>query len=343
MIVVHFESGLGNQMLNYAEYLAVKKSHPNEAIYFENIIYELNDSQDKISMWNGYELEHVFNIKMPNVSELFSKEEWIKIIEEVRESKFWKEDWAFSEAICEVMKRHGIKLKNMAAHKCKKSKISTFRNCFYKTRIGYFLKRSLSNYYPQIVLKKKSDPNALYLTNETNFYTGQKMLFLYKGNDIEIIKDDLIRDFQFPSIPKGSKNFKVLNQIKNCNSIALHIRRSDMLYANGYLYKYGYFKRAIKKIRGKIENPVFFVFGDTDSIKWVAENYKKTGLNSTDKIVYINWNKGGESYRDMQLMTYCKGVIFTNSSFGWWGAFLNQVKNKITISPFANYNTTDWV
>nr|WP_308626178.1 alpha-1,2-fucosyltransferase [uncultured Eisenbergiella sp.] len=343
MIVVHFESGLGNQMLNYAEYLAVKKTHPKEDIYYETIIYELNDAQDKINMWNGFELKRIFSINMVNISELFLDEEWQLIISEVRNSRFWEYNWNYSEVICKVLSMHGIQLCNLTSFISVKRSMQKYIDSFTKTRIGYMLKRIISHLISNKISHRKANPDILFLENKHDFYTGQKLLFMYKGNKIEEIEKDLISDFQFPPINKNTKNSDILELIKNCNAVALHIRRSDMLYANEYLYKFGYFRRAVCKIRKKINNPKFFIFGDTDSANWVFDNYTKIGLREKDNIMYINWNKGEESFRDMQLMTYCKGIIFTNSSFGWWGAYLNQVKGKITISPFANYNTTDWV
>lgn len=343
MIVVHFESGLGNQMLNYAEYLALKKEHPNEKIYYENLIYELNDVQNKINMWNGYELESIFNIKMVNISEVFTKDEWQDILEEVRESKFWENGWNYSESICGVLNNHGLCLKNEVQKENRISLKSKIIDSFYKTWGGYAMKRFLSYAFPKIFIYRKSRPNELFCEGKHDIYTGQKLLFLYKENRIEEIKENLINSFKFPPILENTKNYEILNLINETNAVAIHIRRGDMLYANEYLYKFGYFKRAIKKIRKKIELPYFFIFGDTDSSNWIAENPRRVGLKKNDKIIYVNWNSEKESFRDMQLMTYCKGVVITNSTFGWWGAFLNQNSQKITISPFVNYNTTDWV
>lgn len=128
--------------------------------------------------------------------------------------------------------------------------------------------------------------------------------------------------------------------LQHTNSVAIHARRGDLLGCNGHLYKYGYFKRAIRFIRQKVENPVFVFFCDSDSLTWCENNLSLFGLRTWDTIRFVHWNKGTESYMDMQLMTQCKHAIITFSSFGWWGAYLNQNPEKITISPDPDINTT---
>ena len=79
---------------------------------------------------------------------------------------------------------------------------------------------------------------------------------------------------------------------------------------------------------------MFVFFTDENSVGWCEENEKIFGLNfSKDQVRFVTWNKGEDSYRDMQLMAACKHNIFTESTFGFWGAYLNQNPDKITCAP----------
>ena len=114
-----------------------------------------------------------------------------------------------------------------------------------------------------------------------------------------------------------------------------------MLQSNGYCYKYGYFKRATNYIKKHVISPIFFFFCDTGSTQWCKNHFNIFGLNENiDHIYFVDWNVGKEYYKDMQLMAECKHNIITNSSFGWWGAFLNSNPTKITCSPNIWINTT---
>ena len=69
----------------------------------------------------------------------------------------------------------------------------------------------------------------------------------------------------------------------------------------------------------------------SDDINWCKNHLSQ--LWEGKKVVYVDWNKGKESFRDMQLMSLCKHNIIANSSFSWWGAWLNQNEKKIVIAP----------
>lgn len=56
-------------------------------------------------------------------------------------------------------------------------------------------------------------------------------------------------------------------------------------------------------------------------------------MSKIKKVVFVSDNLGLNSCIDMQLMSYCKHNIIANSSFSWWGAWLNQNKSKIVLAP----------
>lgn len=161
----------------------------------------------------------------------------------------------------------------------------------------------------------------------TIYYTG----WWQSETFFKDISEEIRKDFSFPKI-LDKKNIEILEKIKNTNSISLHIRRGDYLQDKGLggLAPLEYYQRAIEHIENKVENPYFFIF--SNDIEWCKENLK------LENVRYIDWNKGEDSYRDMQLMSLCKNNIIPNSSFSWWGAWLNNNPNKIVIAPEKWFN-----
>ncbi len=131
--------------------------------------------------------------------------------------------------------------------------------------------------------------------------------------------------FQFQPL-QGSQNKAVMQKIMESNSVSLHIRRGDYL-DNDINCSLGlpYYNEAIKFINTNISNPSYFVF--SDDIEWAKENIKQ------EQMEFIGWNKGGNSYIDMQLMSSCKHNIIANSSFSWWAAWLNSNPDKKIAAP----------
>lgn len=341
MLVVHMDSGLGNQMLDYAEYLAIRKSNPDKECYLENLIYELPDKPGMFSMWNGYELEKIFGISLPNIKEKFNEESWKSILKDVEKSEFWKENWNYAPSIVSALQKQGLVLKNygkksnerLIYEKSIKYKIRHSMTRFFKTKIGYHLKRYTRKALRRYLVKKKNGKYHIYRVYPDDSFVGHSFAFKYKGFGIEKIDAELRAAFQFPKI-RDVKNRKILNIIQRTNSVSIHARRSDLLFLNGHCYEHGFFKRSICYIKKQVEKPVFIFFTDENSVGWCEENGKIFGLDfKKDNVIFVTWNKGNESYRDMQLMAECKHNIFTESTFGFWGAYLNQNPNKITCAP----------
>ena len=111
MKVVHIESGLGNQMLSFCEYLALKKANPQDDVYIENIIFDIPECNEVISQWNGYELNRVFAIDAPNVRSLFDDVKWNKIMAEIRASRFWvleEHNWNYPVVFTNAINNAGL-------------------------------------------------------------------------------------------------------------------------------------------------------------------------------------------------------------------------------------------
>lgn len=140
------------------------------------------------------------------------------------------------------------------------------------------------------------------------------------------IEAELRIAFRFISV--NDKNINFSNELKEFESVSLHIRRRDYLYNPNYnVCKEEYYKKAINKILESLDNPIFVVFSDDPD--W-CDLYLKQ-FNVDYKIV--NWNKGSDSYQDMFLMSQCKHNVIANSTFSWWGAWLNNNSGKIVIAP----------
>lgn len=132
-------------------------------------------------------------------------------------------------------------------------------------------------------------------------------------------------------------------QISECNSVSLHIRRGDYVHDQKTNKLHGtcgieYYKEAMNLISQKIKDPVFFIFSDDP--QWARENLKSSYP------LFIVSNGEIPDYEELTIMSKCKHNIIANSSFSWWGAWLNENKNKLVIAPqkwfnAKNINTDD--
>lgn len=119
------------------------------------------------------------------------------------------------------------------------------------------------------------------------------------------------------------------NEIRTkTTSCSIHIRRGDFVSDEKANIVHGtcglgYYEKAIKLMTEKFNDVHFFVF--SDDISWSKENIKIT--NAT----YIHYKS--IPHEDIYLMSLCKHNITANSSFSWWGAWLNQNERQIVISP----------
>ena len=143
--------------------------------------------------------------------------------------------------------------------------------------------------------------------------------------------NEVLSEFEFKQ-EASDINLKYLLQIKDCESVSLHVRTYDDAKINSAIKIYGnpsidYYEKAVDYIKSKIKDPVFFIF--SDNIDWAKNNI----VINHAKVEYISHNDIENGHEDLRLMKACKHNIIANSSFSWWGAWLNKNKNKIVIAP----------
>src|SRR4029079_380527 len=88
----------------------------------------------------------------------------------------------------------------------------------------------------------------------------------------------------------------------------------------------GYYSRAMDFIASRVSDPVFCLFSDDP--EWVRDN-----LRHQATVVPMTINGPDRGFRDVQLMSACRHHILANSSFSWWGAWLNPSPDKIVVAP----------
>jgi hypothetical protein len=141
-------------------------------------------------------------------------------------------------------------------------------------------------------------------------------------------------NFSFDST--GYSNQDLLAKISETNSIGIHIRRGDYVTNKKAFAFHGvcvaeYYSAAIKLIQQRVGEGKYFVFSDDITSA-------KSIMDRCDDVTYVDNHLLGDHF-DMMLMSKCKHNIIANSSFSWWGAWLNTNPDKIVIAPkkwFAN-------
>lgn len=212
-------------------------------------------------------------------------------------------------------------------------KVSEFKSNLYNVHNREWMFRKLRSF---LKLKNAYEEEQKMFSYDPAVFTNQgpKYYWGYWQNPayFENVAAELRQDFQFKHI-LDPKNQTILDHIQDSMSIALHVRRGDYMKDPllGGLCPEAYYEEAVQLMLSKNPKAKFFIF--SDDINWCKEKFKMEGTE------FISWNSGPASYIDMQLMSNCKHNIIANSSFSWWGAWLNNHPDKIVIGPkkWVNY------
>lgn len=229
------------------------------------------------------------------------------------------------------------------------AKQQTFTNQFLEEKIGYLslrFKNSLNRNY----IQEGPDP---YLFDEEiykkalsakdpvieGYFNNYRYFEKYSKEIINIFDINKLYDQKFDEMEK---------KVTASDSVSINIRRGDYLnskHKDIFVHlDQNYYKNAIDIIRKKIKKPLFFVFSYDDPM-WIQ---KELSFDK-DELVIVGPEFVGERFRTyLRLISLCKHNIISNSTFAFWGAYLNKNKEKIVISPkqwMTDYqfeNPRDW-
>ena len=185
----------------------------------------------------------------------------------------------------------------------------------------YYREREVVN-YDSNVFKKKNIILDGYWQNEKYFKS---------------IRETILKDFTPVNRLSDEANY-YLKSIKSSNSVSVHVRRGDYVENIDTNNDHGvcalsYYQNAFEYLNNKADNLTFFVF--SDDMNWCKKVFsfleRKVFIENTKTVV-----------DDLELMKNCKHNIIANSTFSWWGAWLNQNHEKIIIAPKKWFAKKEW-
>ena len=144
---------------------------------------------------------------------------------------------------------------------------------------------------------------------------------------------EIIRqNFLFPDLQPDDLNITLLKQINSTSAVSVHVRRGDYLkdpLTNAFhgTCNIEYYRKAFEYMKQQCSDVIFVFFSDDQS--WVKETFMQQLSGS----ILVENNSESDNWKDMYLMSKCNHHIIANSSFSWWGAWLNNKADKIVIAP----------
>lgn len=208
------------------------------------------------------------------------------------------------------------------------------------------IRKSLNLFYTSALFRKIISNEKYYLLKHNSFITERDFELLCKSEKLHSglffsgywqsekyfleFQDVIRKDFTF-TYCNDAKTLGYLEKIKKGQSLSIHIRRGDYITNSKAANTHGvcsveYYKKAYYMMRERFPDINVFIF--SDDIDWVLSTFKPIIPNMT-----VVENTGINSFKDMFLMSNCQHHIIANSSFSWWGAWLNPSLDKIIISP----------
>lgn len=237
----------------------------------------------------------------------------------------------------------------------------TLKECRWVDYIGYIRHIYMSSKFAMplnllLYMCRKIHPNRTFYKQEDYSVYYPEVFSRFRDSDaflkgiwanekyFETEREELLGKFRFRQ-KLDAKNRMLLEKADRINSVSIHIRRGDYTQGGNYLLTGEYYQKAMEIIRQKVNDPVWFVFSDD-----IGEARRIIEGKAGESVVFVEENTGGNSWKDLYLMSGCKHNIIANSSFSFWGAWLNRSDHKIVISsatPMSGgmqpFTCKDWI
>lgn len=197
---------------------------------------------------------------------------------------------------------------------------------YFSTGSFQRIERKLTQLYPFINTKYKVEKNFhsefIHDVKDNCYYDGYWQSFKYLDLNESLLKSQIVLDKYLLKDKIG-----LIDKISNSQSVSIHIRRGDYISikVNSTIFQLcslDYYFNAINYINSLFPNVEYYIF--SDDIEWTRLHFMG------DKYHFMEAN---EPFEDLYLMSICKHNITANSTFSWWGAWLNKNNDKIVITP----------
>lgn len=124
-------------------------------------------------------------------------------------------------------------------------------------------------------------------------------------------------------------------RIDGVTAVSMHVRRGDYVSDAHATQMLGvlpldYYHSAVQLVASRVDAPHFYVF--TDDAVWAKEH-----IRIAYPLTFVTHNRAEKSCMDIYLMSRCQHNIVANSTFSWWGAWLNPNPRKIVVAPATWY------
>lgn len=195
---------------------------------------------------------------------------------------------------------------------------------------GYDFLSKVRRHYIPFLNSVYQVPSAFYCPDEHLFHRYHYIIGVYQNAPMaDKVTNEAKACFEFSEFT-DERNINLKKQMTAENSVAIHVRKGkDYLTRPDFkgTCDIEYYKSAIDYVKQHVANPKFYVF--TDNPSWVKENLTFFDYQLVEGNPPVGWG----NHFDMQLMSCCKHNIIANSTYSWWGAYLNNNPDKIVIGP----------